>query len=69
MLRRKYRRLINSTAARDHDAEYSASAVDRAIVFSGCSFDRQEIGERWNKLPVVVRRDKLIAQSESAKPA
>jgi hypothetical protein len=46
------------------DAEqHSASAVDRAIV--SCSLDRQEIGEQlWrNKLPVVERRDKIIAQS------
>jgi hypothetical protein len=59
-----YQYNITSTAAVDAEQD-SASAVDRAIV--SYSFDRQEIGERlWReKLPVVERREKLIAQNRN----
>ncbi len=51
------------------DVENAASTVDRASYF--CSFVFQEIGEQLKrtKLPVLELWDKLIVQSESAKPA
>jgi hypothetical protein len=71
MLSRRLQRSRYRTSVAAVDAEqYSASAVDSAVVF--CIFECQRIGPGdllyRQRFPDVERREELLPQSESAKP-